>query len=221
MTLNEESKNKLRQLIEKELIGAEYKERIPLETELLEQLLFKKQKIGVCKIVAKFPVWSGDFLSKIDLSGVSFENVVWNTEAIKHYVGQDVDIIDYSYTNAVIDIHKVCNLVPFFYFSNCNFTGTDLSQNEAIGDAMFSYGIRNCNFSNTGLRVKRSFCSLTSEFRKAVEDGLLKNCYLDGSLIAGDENKDENVKAEILRQYNAMVGKYERDILEAIQKAKK
>ena len=32
MTLNEESKNKLRQLIEKELIGAEYKERIPLET---------------------------------------------------------------------------------------------------------------------------------------------------------------------------------------------
>ena len=66
-------------------------QRIDLEDpELLDQLLFDtytERLNGLYKdrfpngspdVKIKYPVWSGPFLSKLDLSSVNFEDVMWN-----------------------------------------------------------------------------------------------------------------------------------------------
>ena len=79
MRLNEQDKNKLRDYVQKEIYDkVPNDKKIKIEKSLLEELLFDdivydKEK----NIIMRLPVWSGEFLSGIDLSEVDFTNVSW------------------------------------------------------------------------------------------------------------------------------------------------
>lgn len=173
MKLNREGKVELRAIIEQKLEGVPDGQRVHIDKDLLEQLLFdtyiEELGYGVTpdfvgkKVPVKYIVWSGPFLSKIDLSEISFDDVMWSIiyniyayfapGAEDHYVKAGVQKIDLSNTNANIDFSKsfgckYAGPLVWLYMGCCDFSNTDLSNNliECI-DA------ESCNFSNTGLRV--------------------------------------------------------------------
>ena len=82
MKLNKESKDKLREQIEKMLEVVPKGERIKIDKEILEELLFEQEMSNrdYGEVLAKFLVWSDDFLSKLDLSEISFDNMVWDLD---------------------------------------------------------------------------------------------------------------------------------------------
>ena len=79
MKLNEQDKNKLRNYIENQIYdNVPSDKKIKIDKELLEELLFEKIVYDKEKnIIMRLPIWSGEFLSGIDLSEVDFTNVSW------------------------------------------------------------------------------------------------------------------------------------------------
>ena len=74
MEFSKKQKQELRKQFEKELKNVPSGSRIQLNEELreiIQQILFDDWH-GL-----KIPVWSGNFLSKLDLSEISFEDVAW------------------------------------------------------------------------------------------------------------------------------------------------
>lgn len=171
MKLTEKSKVDIRKYIEENIKEIPDGERIHLDKTFLEELLFydvyvpcpeknERQKVRIL-------VWSGDFLQKIDLSEVSFDNVLWSFEKIgklssqvhsKYFkeffeimtnsVNHNEYTIDLAHTNAKINFETA----SFFNFNEkglmdlrfCNFEGLDLrdANLQKIGYA------KKCNFSN-------------------------------------------------------------------------
>lgn len=225
MRLNEESKEKLREQIEKLCINAnEIKKRIPLDSELLEQLLFKIQKMADGTVV-KFPVWSGKFLSKIDLSQISFENVCWNLTSLENYQekyaakrpeGSGFFDILYSETNAMIDFSKVYRLKNKEFLYKCDFSGTDLRQNHIDSLDIEDYQYY-CDFRNTGLKIVHDLSTKVPDLvRSLIINCRFDQCYFNDKLIIGRVQQQR-----LLSEYNVMVQKYSDEITEAFQKAKK
>ena len=66
----------LRKEIESKLKKVNLKERIKIDTEILENLIFKIVPIPGENKEGKVIAWEGKFLSKIDLSELSFDNVI-------------------------------------------------------------------------------------------------------------------------------------------------
>lgn len=113
MRLTNDQKTDLRYKIKRLLESDEVKERIKIDKELLEQLIFDEgnYKGAYCKVVA----WSGSFLSKIDLSEIDFDNVLWRGEYVvdkkdNYVVKSDVLPIILDNTNAKIDFSKSAKL---------------------------------------------------------------------------------------------------------------
>lgn len=191
--LKEETKIELRKTIEEKLKSVPEGQRIHLEKDLLEELLFKSIKIERNDSTAKLPIWSGDFLRKIDLSEVSFEDVSWSildqvdgnnyNLPWKSFVGSKNTIttteyqiiegrnkINYSNTNAKIDFkssweYKNIGQSSFYL---CNFSGTNLSNNDIDEVAL----IMDCNFSNTGIWLTRQEFPV---YRTSFSDNDLSN----------------------------------------------
>ena len=186
----------LRKEIEEELKNYNGKDLVPLDKELLEQLLFEKitvqfeddlfdKSLSGKQTRIKFIVWSGSFLSKIDLSKVSFDNVSWDIrgclendfkeECIKEIerVTKGNIKINLSNTNAKIDFSKSFYSIIGLGASmdNCNFENVDLS-NNTLFRAIMGY----CNFSNTGLKIV--YNAQTSESK---EDFVISNCDMTGT----------------------------------------
>ena len=78
MKISNESKNELRDQIIEQLKRVPEGQRIKLGKDILEDLLFDAVVLNKEEgIIVKLPVWSGDFLQKIDLSEVDFSDVSW------------------------------------------------------------------------------------------------------------------------------------------------
>ena len=177
MTLNYEGRKELREKIEKIIISvvsdgekidlnevfSDIKDKLGVE-DLYDYLLF--ETFSNKKKLFKVPIWSGEFLRKIDLSNVNFEDVAWTTSSIVvedifgDFIADDIcgeyrerkKQVDYSYTNAVIDFSKSFEAktsrsgLPSI--ERCNFAGLDFS-NFDISD--FNY--IGTDLSNTGIRI--------------------------------------------------------------------
>ena len=79
MKLNKQGRDELRKSVEVLLNASPDNKKIQLSNEALELLLFETYIVNKEKgIKVKLPVWSGDFLRKLDLSRVSFEDVSWS-----------------------------------------------------------------------------------------------------------------------------------------------
>ncbi len=137
MKLSQKSKNELRKKIIEMVEKVPYGQRVHLDKELLEDLLFEVIVLDKEQgTVVKMPVWSGEFLRKIDLSEVDFTNVTWDIlsceeedaeilfnnivisdesvyrnnnarEKRENFLKRQVGYtVDYSWTNANIDLTK-------------------------------------------------------------------------------------------------------------------
>lgn len=168
MLIRDHAKSEIRMVIEEQLKNVPFGQRISLDNELLEELLFRKIVINKEKgLIAKIPTWSGDFLRKIDLSQISFEDVSFGgifllpqgvaDENVARYFDTFVDkyletVVDYSYTNANIDLTKLFEArFRMLALSNCNFEGLSF-QNQDLSNMNF-IRIADTNMSNTGIVI--------------------------------------------------------------------
>ncbi len=149
--MKEEQKNELRKKIEELLNRVPDGTHIHIDKDLLEVLIFEelseKQLLKNLedkedkKTIKKEIVWSGDFLSKIDLSEVSFENVDWATPTYKIFRN----------TNAKPNFKLSCNVKQkgFLSITGADFSGTNLS--------FFAFDFRtnfvDCNFQYTDINI--------------------------------------------------------------------
>ena len=211
MKLNEEGKNKLRRLIEEQLVNVPDGQRIHLDKEILEELLFEtivyKKETGES---LKLPVWSGNFLRKIDLSEVSFENVSWGIQYNSYEIGctvyddlnidEDIvekfessysrnSIVDFSFTNANIDLNSSFESKKLGYLciGGCNFSGIDLSKTNITPYSEF-YDV---NFSYTGFNISNAanyYNNRINFFNCNFEGNNYSNIILDSNLFGKQVN---------------------------------
>lgn len=240
MKLNLKSRDELRYLIEEKLVDVPEGQRIHLDKELLEQLLFETSVVELSdndemkgkKIVAKHLIWSGSFLSKIDLSEVSFDDVIWNViydegvyfanDVINLYEKYDIKEINLSNTNAKIDFSKSFGRK----YKNdwdvelmcCNFSNTNLSNNLID----YNFTAEKCNFSNTSLSVNfKNDCSI--RFYTSILSGLdFSKCVVDETAFGeeyqryvvfdcdlsntGLRVKTSNIPSDIFSKYKKWLG---------------
>lgn len=196
--LTEENIWDLRKKIEEQLKNAPQGIRVYIPKVVLEQLLFeqydetihineswknnpeeytKAKQLDGIKAPAKYLVWSGPFLSKIDLGEIIFDDIIWNLEYDNNhpcilewihdnacrYKKYDSRKIDLSNTNATIDFSKSFwakiqertgiikigeyKLLEIF---DVNFENVDLSESVIDNERA---EVQGCNFENTGLKV--------------------------------------------------------------------
>ncbi len=237
-------RNEARKQIEEKIKKSKTKKRIHIDKDELEFLLFDtvnyKNKDGKNKTV-KFLVWSGSFLSKIDLSNVDFSNVAWDINFKKndqqYYLEHGITEINLSNTNAKIDFAKgpmddVCDVI-----SGCNFEGTDLSKsfsniidfNKMVSeDDCRKMHIYNCNFKNTKLKldinkiIKYSYSNNFSnnDFSKVniSIDFIINNpnnnfSYTEINIYNRSEYYKENIYDEIYRKDNFKGCYYNNDFI--------
>jgi len=213
MKLNEEDIVDLRDKVKNKLLRTPDNIKINLDTEILELLLFDyvtiNKKTGE---VVKLPVWSGEFLSKINLKNVSFENVAWSLlfkkgfdiastnylwtlldkecfELLKFkYSLDENEFVDYSNTDANIDFSKSFegkHRFPTILF--CDFSNTDLSKNDMSKIKRINF----CNFSNTGIIFTQELCDrfTNGEFgNNNFSNNNFSNITIDGFKLLFDNN---------------------------------
>ena len=179
MKLNENEKNILRATIEKKLQVVPIGERIKIRKDILEEILFESFEVfninGSGKLeYGKRIVWSGPFLSKIDLSEMSFDGVLWDNEYTFEDRIRKLDMeqweIDLSNTNAKIDFSKSFDVDSYWPF-RCNFENVDLS-NTTIMQAQDS------NFSNTGIKINVD--KVVEGMDSTAYDSFFGECNLSG-----------------------------------------
>lgn len=177
MELNNSRKEELRKNILEQLKNVPEGERIHIDKKLLEDLLFEEiVLVGSKGLTAKLPVWSGKFLRKIDLSEVSFENVSWSLchvsypvegseklndeeqeevyEKLKEINDKNKNyIINYSYTNANIDLTQSfeCKFDKHITLNNCNFEGVNFDNQDL--SVCKSINLFKSNISNTKINI--------------------------------------------------------------------
>jgi len=170
MKVSKQAKIELQKTIEEQLKNVPDGQRISLDNELLEELLFDKYVIDEEKgVIVKLPIWSGEVLRKIDLSKISFENVMlgfwedrdWKDITLdketskvidKYFEYYDNKVVDYSYTNVNIDLTKIFGTqFNKMCLEHCNLKGVDLSGQDL---SKFDYiRIINTDVSDTGLVI--------------------------------------------------------------------
>ena len=210
----------------------------------LEELLFEKFELEDGRII-KIPVWTGDFLQKLDLSEISFENVLWNVDQYSDYLSQDIPTVSYvSFVNTNANIHLSRPQTSFNVMNNCNFEGTDLSS-QTIYLSEFGYVsdsglviMPNCNFRNTGVNVvlnnetvndelisfgENDKLKARSQVAEMVANGAFDGCYIDGYLVVNGkitEQKAPDRKAIKMEEYEEYQQQLDNSIEEAFKRVK-
>ena len=91
MNLSKKNKDELRNGILELLKEVPEGQLVQIDKDILEGLLFETITVSEEKnIQVKVPVWSGEFLSKIDLSQVDFTNVSWSLIGVDSSYKKDV-----------------------------------------------------------------------------------------------------------------------------------
>ena len=212
MKLNRQSRDELRAKIVEQLQSVPNGQRVHIDKELLEELLFEtivyNKETGA---TVKLPFWSGQFLSKIDLSEISFDNVSWlllsgiGEETAQEFFDDDsfkdfkklldevesnrklnTYHVDYSNTNANIDFLKSFEATyetKTPKMSGVNFYGVDFSN---LDISMFSF-IGNSNLGNTGIKVS----SLDGLYASQIMYVSLENIDLSNFALSARKIIDE------------------------------
>lgn len=169
MKLSRESILELRKKI-KEEIEKGYNQCISIENELLEKLIFDTRIDKKTGDIIKYPVWTGEFLDKIDLSEVDFSNVCW--DARDEAYDESGHYIDLSSTNAKIDFNTSYGKI----IRNCNFCECqDLLNIDTMEQ------IYNSDFSNCDIDI----CPLLDKIQGIKSDNDYKNYVFQNSKLNG------------------------------------
>ena len=203
MMLTEVKKDEIRKDIENLLQFVPEGQRMDFDSELLEELLFRKVIVDEKKgLFFKVPVWSGAFLRKLNLSHVSFEDVSFGNDSHIYDYIKDINKmreiesimddfysseVDYSGTNVNIDLTKLfCSKHGFLALSCCNLSNLDLSSYD-LSEMEYLF-LSSCNVSNTGLNIPK-------DIKLSAHDSNLSFLDLSGRTINGIEYlEDANYK---------------------------
>lgn len=207
--LSKESRNKIRKVIIDQLKEIPDGERIKLDVKLLDDLIFFKYYNEELNQQIKIPIWTGEFLRKIDLRELSFENAiidgfVQDNGQEKKYIDCILrDYIDEYSIKKYIEEYKECNdeelikscytsdfsytnIIPDFSKSTrndiqwCNFEGVDLSNSNDDG---FSY----CNLNNTNIRIDKYDADYSYLYCCNISNNDFSNITLDARDIIDED----------------------------------
>lgn len=201
-----EGREEVRAYVEEKLKEVPEGKRMKLPKETLEKLLFEEVVLNQEKnIKIKFPVWSGDFLRKLDLSEVDFEDVTWDSLKWKscniEYEDDDFEItnnlysrefkkiynlqrlnndyiVNYSGTNANIDLSLSFEFkyVSYFAMDNCDCSNCEeVYFSDEVREKNSYFG--NCNLSNSKLKIPSNI--IISD----IENVNFENCDLSDCII--------------------------------------
>ena len=187
-----EKRNKLRQLILKELETVPNGKKIQLDIKLLDDLIFFKFKDTKTKKQYKKPVWTGEFLRKLDLSKLSFKDaslIGFFHEYDKEKTTESAIVWEnMSQEDAelyVEEYHK-CNdkkTIESQYTFDFSYTNIKLNINELADDENYEKNILNCNLEGIDLsKLKAAECN--------IENCNLKNTNIDEPIGGICENND-------------------------------
>jgi len=157
MKLSLDDINEMRAILALQLASVPEGQKINIDTDILKRLLFVTLTSKESGIVAKIPIWTGEFLRKIDLSKIDFDNVIWNpTNPI--YLDEKLFGADYQ---SIIDYFN--SLDRFYHIdlsgtnANISFTMTFVSNERNFltrykhVTSKLTNDIELCNFNGTNL----------------------------------------------------------------------
>lgn len=206
INLSDNDKKILRNRIKEKTYMISYDKKLRIDKELLESLIFYT-RISKNGILAKYPIWTGSFLQKIDLSEISFDNVVWN---INEGYDERINIfgeyfetipIDYlndqnnkyeinlSKTNAHIDFSKSFDILEKkagAFINSCNLSEINL-ENSNIEFVSFILN-SDISYSNTKIDLNNHH-NLSIYFSNLEGIDLSNNIFQSINLL----NKDNNI----------------------------
>lgn len=193
--------------------------KIKIDKDFLEELLFEKVIITYqedsdkTEYTAKYPIWTGPFLRKIDLSEVDFSYVDWScgyglTFPVKEKRIYDYDyknkkckkndyLIDLSYTNANIDFERAfqTKITPTYKKTNiykCNFSHIDLSNSNF----KHIHSIEASDLSYTNIKIQNECYEVRNTSYKEEEIlGSLER-FIEDSSFEGNNMEDITIEAE-------------------------
>lgn len=207
MNLSKKDKQELRKSVEVLLNASPDNKKIQLSNETLNELLFDTYIVNKEKgIKVKLPVWSGDFLRKLDLSRVSFENVSW---LILGLLADDFTLYDYTdFYGELFDkntLDELSKLKVSIIDDTDQYCVSYANTNAKIDfDSSFEVkyfdgylGLYHCNFSNLDL-------SNNQLFEKANQSR--------GSWILENNFSNSNIKTNIINQWYTIGSRLE-DVL--------
>lgn len=215
--LSEKQKNELRIMIEKDLENVPDGMRKKMPKDMLEELIFRSSvkidgefecdalflmedslvegeannveaKINDILSKCKFPVWTGKFLSKLDLSELSFEGVVWSLDDIYSFLRKfpgSVRITDDSLNKFM---RKICD----FYFPTSDkfyISDPEVNWDDENKKALF---IGDINFANTNANIKFDYAFRIFNPESGSEEINLRYCDFSGTDLSrsGFDNVD-------------------------------
>jgi len=155
-------------------------EKLIVPKELLESLLFEVIEVNIRGkwYKVKIPIWSGDFLSKIDLNEISFQDVLWNYDisiSLNGVFGQLIETIHQikskkpayatpPYEICYVDTNAQIDLAESFLF---NF---GKSSNFQKYDGLIS--VARCNFSGTNIRIGEEVKAIQFIYSNFAKSGI-------------------------------------------------
>lgn len=173
MKFNLETRKEFRELIKKKLQTVEIEseeDRIKLDTELLEELMFENVE------GRKIPVWTGEFLSKLDLSEVSFANVCWSKRINGDGKIEDAGVFSeklcFANTNIKVDFTSSAYPVDII---KCDFSNVDLSNSNITCANVIS----DCNLSNTKIKLEDQINKNTKFINVILDNNDLSNSTIN------------------------------------------
>lgn len=136
-------------------------EKVIITKELLEYLLFEVIEVNINGkwYKVKVPIWSGEFLSKIDLKDIGFQDVLWN---------YDICVANNSIFIRVLQaIHQIKSTNPVYATPPYEICYADTNAQIDLAESfIFNFGkssgiqkydglisVARCNFSGTNIKV--------------------------------------------------------------------
>mgnify|MGYP003310109310 CR=1 FL=1 len=166
--LSFEGKEEFRAFVEEELNKVPEGKKMKLSKETLEKLLFEEIVVNEEKnITVKFPIWSGKFLRKLDLSEIDFENVSWHAlHFFKKFKCTDKDIFtdiffglhDDDFEKRIEELLKLKRL----YNKEVDYSGTNVSidLSKSFERRFFGDWVSGCNFSGCNVYFSKDILGL-------------------------------------------------------------
>jgi len=190
--LDLEKRNELRKKILKELENVPEGTRIKLDKKILDQLIFFKFKNKKTNEQCKAPVWTGEFLRKLDLSELSFENAYLD---ILYFNETEVNKYEKRLFNSELCMNDDDSKVFIEEYKNCN--------DEKILKGPYAF-----DFSYTNIK-------LDFKSTKSITDRIL-SCNFEGVDLSKSKFEDFvfyscNMKNTRLNQFDTKYLKYRID----------
>lgn len=186
-----EGRNKIRKQIIKELENVPEGIKIKLDTKLLDELIFYKYTNTITNKQYKIPIWTGEFLRKLDLSDLSFEDAF--------LVGYSTETIDNIETKTLSPRNA--------WYNSYNMDGTDainyIEEYEKCNDKKLKQSRYTFDFSYTNIKPDFSKLILGNCCSNKEIDGCnFEGVYLSKSKYEDTEIHNCNMKNTNIKNYN-------------------